>query len=160
MPTSVPERVEIAAAIVRFGDELLMVRQGAPGEEPFWSIPGGRVEAGEFVTEALVREVAEETGIRVLEPGELAFTVQVDERREGWNAAVWTFEVDAWEGEIAVDDPDGFVLEAAWVPLEEACRRLELIAWHRITTRYLRGVLESRPIWFRRVHPDGREEWF
>src|SRR5256885_11421917 len=53
----------------------------------------GRVEAGEFVFEALAREVREETGISVLDPGALAFTVQVDERREGWFATVWTFDV-------------------------------------------------------------------
>jgi ADP-ribose pyrophosphatase YjhB (NUDIX family) len=154
------EPVQIAAAIIRFGDQLLMVRQAGPGEEPFWTVPAGRVEPGEFVAEALVREVAEETGISVLERGELAFTVQVDEQREGWFATVWTFEIAAWEGEIAVADPDGFVLEATWVPFVEACTRLELLSWHPLTARYLRGDLERRPLWFRRVHPDGREEWF
>jgi hypothetical protein len=84
----------------------------------------------------------------------------VDERREGWFATVWTFDVTAWEGEIAVADPDGLVHEAAWVPLEEACRRLDLISWQPLTARYLRGSLEPRPLWQRRVHPDGREEWF
>jgi 8-oxo-dGTP diphosphatase len=155
----VPEPIQIAAAVVRFGDELLMVRQAGPGEEPFWTIPGGKVEPGEFVTEAVVREVKEETGITVFDPGELAFTVQVDERRDGWFANVWTYDVAAWEGDLAVADPDRFVLEAAWVPLGEACRRLDLLSWDRLTARYLRGVLERRSLWFRRVHPDGREEW-
>jgi 8-oxo-dGTP diphosphatase len=153
------EQLEIAAAIVRLGDELLMVRQAGPGEEPWWSIPGGRVEPGEFAFEAVTREVEEETGIDVVDPGPLAFTVQVDERREGWFATVWTFDVAAWKGELSVADPDGLVLEAAWVPLEEACRRLELVSWHRLTARYLRGDRERRPLWFRRVHADGREEW-
>src|SRR5262249_38675558 len=112
-----PEHLEIAVAIVRFGDELLMVRQAGPGGGPFWTIPGGRLEPGEFAFEALVREVKEETGVTVLDPGPIAFTAQVDERREGWFATVWTFDVDAWEGEIAVADPDGFVQEAAWVPI-------------------------------------------
>ena len=110
--------MEIAAAIVRFGDELLMVRQAGPGEEPFWSVPAGRLEPGEFAIEAVVGEVKEETGITVLDSGPVVFTAQVDERREGWFATVWTFDVAAWEGELAVDDPDGLVLDAAWVPLE------------------------------------------
>jgi 8-oxo-dGTP diphosphatase len=153
------EPVQIAAGIVRFRDELLMVRQAGAGEELFWTIPAGRVEPGEFVIEALAREVKEETGITVLDPGDVAFTVQVDERREGWFATVWTYDVAAWEGDLMVADPDGFVREVAWVPFAEACARLALISWHPLTERYLRGRLEPRPLWFRRVHPDGREEW-
>lgn len=153
------ERFEIAAAIVRFGDELLMVRQAAPGEEPSWTIPGGKVEPGEFATEALVREVEEETGIMVLDPGAVVFTAQVDDRREGWFATVWTFDVAAWEGDPLVADPDGFVREAAWAPIGEACRRLSLISWQSLTVRYLQGSLEPRSLWLRRVHVDGREEW-
>ena len=154
-----PEQLEIAAAIVRFGGELLMIRQGGPGEQPYWSVPGGRIEPGEFAPEAVVREVKEETGITVLDPGPVAFTAQVDDRHEGWFATVWTFDVAAWEGELLVADPDGLVLEAAWIPLGEACRRLDLISWQPLTARYLRGQLEPRPLWFRRVHRDGREEW-
>jgi 8-oxo-dGTP diphosphatase len=152
--------VDIAVGIVRRGDELLMVRQAGPEEEPWWSLPGGAVEPGEFAFEAVVREVKEETGIAVLDPGQVAFTVQVDEQRDGWFSTVFTFDVAAWEGEIGVDDPDGLVLEAAWVPMDEALRRLEPIAWHRLTVSYLRDDLERRPLWCRRVHPDGREEWF
>lgn len=135
-----------------------MVRQAGPGEEPAWTVPGGRIEPGELVTEGLARELREETGIRVLDPGRIAFVVQVDERRDGWFATVWTWEVAAWDGEIAVDDPDGFVLEAAFVPLPAALERLAAIAWHPLTVRYLRGDLARGSVWLRRVHPDGRAD--
>jgi 8-oxo-dGTP diphosphatase len=154
----VPDELHIVVAIVRRGDEVLMVRQAGPGEEPVWTIPGGRVEAGEFVTDALVREVREESGIAVLDIGALAFIVQVDERRDGWFATVWTWDVRKWEGTIAVEDPDGFVLEAAWVGVDDALERLEQISWHALTARYIRRELEPRSVWLRRVHADGREE--
>jgi 8-oxo-dGTP diphosphatase len=150
--------VQIVTAIVRRGDELLMVRQAAPGEEPVWSVPGGRVEPGELVTEALERELLEETGIRVVDPGRLAFAVQVDDRHDGYFAAVWTFAVAAWSGEIAVADPDGFVLEAAFLPLDEALEHLGAISWQPTTVRYLRGELPAGLLWLRRVYPDGRIE--
>ncbi len=153
-----PEELSIATAIVRHGDEILMVLQAGPGEQPAWSIPGGRVEPGEFVVDALIREVREETGIEVVEPGRIAFLAQVDDRREGYFATVWTWDVTGWQGEITVDDPDGFVREAAWVTLEEAAARLDLISWQPLTARYLRGELEDRPLWRRRVHEDGRED--
>jgi 8-oxo-dGTP diphosphatase len=148
---------QIVTALLRRGDELLMVRQAGPGEEPVWTVPGGRVEEGEFVTDALGREVLEETGIAVVELGSLAFTVQVDDRREGYFATVWTWEVAAWEGEPEPRDPDGFVLEAGWMPLAEALEHLGRISWQPLTVRYLRGELERGSFWLRRVHEDGRE---
>ncbi|GEL25530.1 NUDIX hydrolase [Pseudonocardia sulfidoxydans NBRC 16205] len=48
---------------------LLVKRANEPGAG-LWSVPGGHVEAGETDTEALVRELAEETGL-VVEPGPL-----------------------------------------------------------------------------------------
>lgn len=44
---------------------LLVVRRGRPPGRDLWSVPGGRVERGESVEQAAVREVAEETGLRV-----------------------------------------------------------------------------------------------
>jgi 8-oxo-dGTP pyrophosphatase MutT (NUDIX family) len=133
------------------------VRRGL-GEELYWTVPAGRVEPGEFVTEALVREVREETGIAVLDPGSLAFTIQVDDRKDRFFASVWTWDVKAWEGEVGPIDPDEFVHEAAWHPLIEALSHLDQAAWHPLTVRYLRGDLEPGRLWLRRVHEDGLEE--
>jgi 8-oxo-dGTP diphosphatase len=151
----VRELAIVTALVVRDG-ELLMVRQAGPGEEPVWTIPGGRVEAGEFVTDALIRETREEAGIAVLDPGAIAFLAQVEDQDAGWFATVWTWHVAAWEGEVAVDDPDGFVLEAGWVPLSEACDRLSRISWHVVTARYLRGEVPPGSLWLQRGRPGGK----
>ena len=52
-------------AVVLDGDRVLLVRRGAPPSEGKWSIPGGLVELGERLDEAVVREVEEESGLRV-----------------------------------------------------------------------------------------------
>lgn len=44
---------------------LLLVRRANPPAQGLWSIPGGRVEPGEGDEVAVVREVAEETGLQV-----------------------------------------------------------------------------------------------
>jgi 8-oxo-dGTP diphosphatase len=150
--------VQIVTALVRRGEELLMVRQAGPGEEPVWSVPGGRIEPGEFVTDALEREAAEETGIRILDRGALAFLAQMDDRREGYFATVWTWDVAAWEGEVSPADPDGFVREAAFMPLAQALEHLRAISWQPLTVRYLCGDLPRGSVWLRRVHADGRVE--
>ena len=59
------ERVEVAVgAVVRRADELLLVRRGREPAAGEWSVPGGRVEPGELLMEAVVRELLEETGLR------------------------------------------------------------------------------------------------
>ena len=61
-----PEQPVIAVgAVVVDGGKLLMIRRGKEPGKGLWSIPGGRVEKGEYLTEALVREVKEETNLDV-----------------------------------------------------------------------------------------------
>jgi ADP-ribose pyrophosphatase YjhB (NUDIX family) len=55
------------------GSLLLIKRRNDPGRG-LWSVPGGRVEAGETDAEAVVRELAEETGL-VVTPSALVGTV-------------------------------------------------------------------------------------
>jgi ADP-ribose pyrophosphatase YjhB (NUDIX family) len=61
-----PQRPQLAvsAAIFREGKVLLVRRARSPGKG-FHSLPGGRVEFGETLTEALHREVQEETGLKI-----------------------------------------------------------------------------------------------
>jgi 8-oxo-dGTP diphosphatase len=44
---------------------LLVIRRGHDPHRGSWSLPGGRIEPGESVTEAVEREVLEETGLVV-----------------------------------------------------------------------------------------------
>ena len=50
------------AAVRNSSGELLLVRRIDDGN---WELPGGRIEVGESVSEAVVREVAEESGITI-----------------------------------------------------------------------------------------------
>jgi 8-oxo-dGTP diphosphatase len=56
------------------GRILLVRRRNDPGSG-LWSVPGGRVEPGETDTQAVIREMAEETGL-VVEPGPLVGRVR------------------------------------------------------------------------------------
>ncbi len=55
-------------AVVIHDGRLLLVQRGRGAGQGLWSIPGGRVEGGERMTDAVAREVMEETGLSV-EPG-------------------------------------------------------------------------------------------
>lgn len=60
-----------AAVVVRADGRLLLIRRGTEPQRGRWSVPGGRVEPGETVAEAAVREAFEETGARVRAEREL-----------------------------------------------------------------------------------------
>jgi 8-oxo-dGTP diphosphatase len=61
-----PERpvVGVGGVVIARGRALL-VRRGHPPLEGEWSIPGGKLEVGETLVDAVQRELAEETGIEV-----------------------------------------------------------------------------------------------
>ena len=69
---SYPQRpfLAVSAAIVR-GDRLLVVRRARPPALGVYTLPGGVVEVGETLVEAVAREVLEETSL-VIEPVALA----------------------------------------------------------------------------------------
>jgi ADP-ribose pyrophosphatase YjhB (NUDIX family) len=57
-------QLAVSAAIFR-GDKILLVRRARSPAKGFYSLPGGRVEFGETLHQALHREVDEETALRI-----------------------------------------------------------------------------------------------
>jgi ADP-ribose pyrophosphatase YjhB (NUDIX family) len=64
-------RVRVTGIVIEDG-RLLLLNQDTPGTGRSWSLPGGKLEDGETLAGALVREMREETGLDV-EPGRLLY---------------------------------------------------------------------------------------
>ena len=64
--TDPPTRPQLAVSAAIFRDgKVLLVRRARSPSKGLYSLPGGRVEFGETLHQALAREVDEETGLRI-----------------------------------------------------------------------------------------------
>jgi 8-oxo-dGTP diphosphatase len=57
--------VAVDGIVVRRTGSIVLIKRKRPPYEGYWALPGGLVEYGETVEEAVVREVKEETGLEV-----------------------------------------------------------------------------------------------
>jgi len=115
--------VGVGGVVVRDGRALLVRR----GKEPLygrWVVPGGTVELGETLEEALVREMEEETGLLV-EPVEVLTVfdrIDRDAGRVSYHYVIGDY-LFRWRSG-SVRDHDDEVEAAEWIPLDDAPRRL------------------------------------
>jgi acetyl-CoA carboxylase carboxyl transferase subunit beta len=109
-------RPEVCVGAIVVDDErLLLIRRGHGPAGGTWAVPGGHVEAGETLAEAVVRELVEETGLEGV-CGELigwAELIGDDSHHVVFDFAVTL--LDAGEPQAGSD-----AAEAAWVALGDA----------------------------------------
>jgi ADP-ribose pyrophosphatase YjhB (NUDIX family) len=99
-------------------DQLLLVRRGTGPAAGEWSIPGGRVEPGETLAEAVVRELAEETGVEGVCDHLIGWVERIGADH---HFVILDFAVTVLEPQTV--RAGGDAAEAAWVPLEEVPRQ-------------------------------------
>jgi 8-oxo-dGTP diphosphatase len=92
---------------------LLLIRRGNEPGRGTWSVPGGRMEPGETIQEAVVRELREETGVEGVCTGLIGVAESIGEHHHHviLDYAVEVLPSDA----VAASD----ALDARWVPLHE-----------------------------------------
>ena len=117
-------RVRVGALVIRADAILLVQHTGLWDDRPFWTPPGGGVEFGESLPEALKREAAEETGLDV-EVGPLRYAL--DFVRPPLHAVSFYFgctPLDPLQEARTGSDPewgegDQIIRHVRWVPLAE-----------------------------------------
>ena len=88
--------VGCGAAILRDGRLLLVKRRRAP-EAGCWNLPGGKVDFGERVEDAIRREIAEEVGVQIhlLRPLAVVEMIGLDDQH--WVSPTWLARIASGE---------------------------------------------------------------
>jgi 8-oxo-dGTP diphosphatase len=116
----------VASAVVEGPEGVLLVQNRRRDGSLDWSPPGGVIEVheGESVIDGLTREVQEETGILVTSWAGPLWELEATAEGMGWRMRVEVHLALAFEGELNPDDPDGIVVDARFVTVDDCERHL------------------------------------
>jgi ADP-ribose pyrophosphatase len=129
--------VGVGAVVVRDG-RVLLVKRGKPPSQGMWAIPGGRVELGETLQQAVEREIREETSITVRANGPV-FTFDVILRDDGGRVRFHHVIVDMLAEYVGGEPQAGDdACEAGW----KTAREIDELPVHPVTVDLLKRVTD------------------
>lgn len=129
MQVSMPKPVPCVGVVCWRGDEVLVIRRGRAPRQGEWSIPGGKIEPGESLHAAALRELEEETGVTA----EITRLIDVYEIvQPGIHYILIDYAARWLSGEPRPgDDAD----DACFLPLAEALSRIRQADTRDVLTR-------------------------
>lgn len=113
----------MGAIVVDGQDRLLLIRRGNPPGIGLWSVPGGRVEFGETMAEAIVRELYEETGLEGVCGEMLGWVERIDDVH---HFVIADFRVHLLDDHVPLAVGDD-AADAEWVPVNDVAERSDLV---------------------------------
>ena len=107
------ENVTITNMCMVFDGDKVLVQDKIDEDYSGITFPGGHVEKGESFTDAVIREVLEETGLKIFSPQLCGIKDWVQD--DGTRYMVLFYKTDQFEGTVTSSDEG----EVYWIPIEE-----------------------------------------
>ncbi|MBM7836926.1 8-oxo-dGTP pyrophosphatase MutT (NUDIX family) [Alkalihalobacillus xiaoxiensis] len=110
--------VLVASVTVMRDDSVLLIKENKPTARNKWNFPSGRIERGEEIFQAALREVKEETGLAV----KLMSTTGVYQFQSNTNDQVilFHFMAEVVGGELSFSEEE--IIEGKWFRINELSR--------------------------------------
>lgn len=105
------ENVELTVLCLIHKDDAYLLQNRVKDDWKGYTLPGGHIESGESIVDAVIREMKEETGLDIKNPhlcGVKQFSI------DGGRYIVFLFETEQFEGEL-IDSDEG---DMHWVKIE------------------------------------------
>ena len=108
--------IGVAGIVFNADQQVLLIKRNQPPAMGMWSIPGGKLEAGESMSAACRREIKEETGLDT----EIQNIVAVVERRiENFHYVIIDYLALLADQQNVKPTAQSDVAEAAWISLDD-----------------------------------------
>ncbi|WBU52504.1 NUDIX domain-containing protein [Paracoccus sp. SCSIO 75233] len=135
-------RLAVRAAILK-EDRLLMVNAYPGQQSDMWCLPGGGAEPGQSLPENLIREVREETGLRIAVGAPILIN-EFQDSKAGFHQVDIIHRATLLDDgkEVVLDDPEGVVNRFRWVT------RQELAKLHHRPRLLARAVWSPHAAWY------------
>ena len=110
--------IEVVAAIIRDGERIFATQRGYGEFKDMWEFPGGKVEVGERLEDALMREIREELDMEI---GVDSFLCTVDYDYPSFHLTMHCYMRSVISGDLVLKEHES----ARWLGMDE----LDSVDW-------------------------------
>jgi 8-oxo-dGTP diphosphatase len=129
----------IVSGVIISDNKILLVQNKDEYGNYLWSLPGGVVEDGESLEDALIREIYEEVGLKVKEK-QLIYIHESFIPEHSAQILVTVFQVTINDGNPKPNDPDEEIVQVKWVLINDVQNYIT----HSAVASPLKRWLETR----------------